>query len=68
MFLLKIKKISIMISRNGIYYAVHNNTKYYFVASYRDAMPAKKKKNPSNNTTKSDQVYKSPKPIRNKVN
>ena len=50
------------------YYAENNNTKYYFIALYRDAMPAKRKKNPSENTAKPDQMNKRPKLIRNKVN
>ena len=32
--LLKLRELTWIISKNWIYYAAHNNTKYYLIASY----------------------------------
>ena len=49
-----------------MYDAAYNNTKYYLMASY---LLGKLTNNRTcQNTAKSDEVYKSPKSIRNKAN
>ena len=34
MFLQKLRELTWLISKNWIYYAAHNNAKYYLIASY----------------------------------
>ena len=57
LFLLKLKELTLVVSKNLI---------YYLIASYRNAMPKITK--PSSQYNKTDKVYKSTKSIRNKVN
>ena len=38
MFLLKLRELTLIISKACIYYDDYNNTKYFFIASYRDAI------------------------------
>ena len=41
---IKLIELTGIISKHWIYYAEHNNTKYYFIAPYWDTMPAKEKR------------------------
>ena len=66
-FTKKLIELTLIISKNQTYFFIII-LKYNLIASYRNAMPAKRKENPSDNTTKHYQVYNSPKPISNKVN
>ena len=42
--IIKLIELTGIISKHWIYYAEHNNTKYYFISQYRDVMPAKRKR------------------------
>ena len=65
--LLKLSKLTWVISKNWIYYAVHRNTKYYLIASYLLEKTTNNRTS-SENTSKPDEVHKSTKSIRDKVN
>ena len=41
---IKLLELTGIVSKYWIYHAEHNNTKYYFIALYRDVMSAKRKR------------------------
>ena len=59
-----IKRIKLNNIKIWMYYAVHNNTKYYLITSYLLRKPTNNG-TLSENTTILDEVYKSTKSIRN---
>ena len=66
MLLQKLRELTWIISKNWIYYAAYNNTKYYLIASY--LLESQQITESIKNTTKPDEVYKRTKSIKNKDN